>query len=94
MKFIKIIVINVINVFVLRAHYVEKISSDQPFDCSVDVFKNARKVATPIRKAISSLDLSLDKYFDQIGYIPSELISLISWKLETILHLEMHNKAH
>ena len=48
----------------------------------------------PIRKAISSLDLNLDKYFDQIDYIPSELISLIGWKLETILYLEMHHKAH
>ena len=33
-------------------------------------------VAT-IRQAISNLDLSLDKYFDQIDFIPSELISLI-----------------
>ena len=65
-----------INVFILKAHYVKKTSSDQPFDCSVDFFKNARKVVTPIRKAISSLDLSLDKHFDQIDSIPSELISI------------------
>ena len=31
----------------------------------------------PIRKAISRLDLSLHKDFDQINSIPSELISLI-----------------
>ena len=43
----------------------------------MDFFKNARKAVTPIKKAISSLDLSLDKYFDQIDSIPSELISLI-----------------
>ena len=43
----------------------------------MDFFKNARKVVTPIRKAISSLDLRLDKHFDQIDSIPSELISLI-----------------
>ena len=65
-----------INVFILKAHYVKKTSSDQPFDCSVDFFKNARKVVTPIRKAISSLDLSLDKHFDQIDSIPSKLISI------------------
>ena len=34
-------------------------------------------LVAPIRKAISSLDLSLDKHFDQIDSIPSELISLI-----------------
>ena len=34
-------------------------------------------MVTPIRKAISSLDLSLEKHFDQIDSIPSELISLI-----------------
>ena len=43
----------------------------------MDFFKNARKVVMPIRKAISSLDLSLDKHFDQIDSIYSELISLI-----------------
>ena len=43
----------------------------------MDFFKNTRKVVTPIRKAISRLDLSLDKHFDQIDSIPSELISLI-----------------
>ena len=42
----------------------------------MDFFKNARKVVTPIRKAIS-LDLSLDKYLDQIDSISSKLISLI-----------------
>ena len=40
-------------------------------------FKNVRKVVTPIRNAISTLDLSLDKHFDQTDSIPSELISLI-----------------
>ena len=40
--------------------------------------KNARKVVTPIRKAIS-LDLSLDKYFDQ--YVPNDLANrLNNWK--------------
>ena len=39
-------------------------------------FKNARKVFTLIRKGISNLDLSLDKNFDLIGSIHSELISL------------------
>ena len=43
----------------------------------MDFFKNTRKVVTPIRKVISSLDISLDKHFDQIDSIPSELISLI-----------------
>ena len=32
----------------------------------------------PIREAISSLYLSLERHFDQINFIPSELISLIS----------------
>ena len=45
--------------------------------CSMDFFENARKVVTPIRKGISSLDLSLDKHFDQIDSVPSELVSLI-----------------
>ena len=39
--------------------------------------EDARKVVTPIRKAISSLDLSIDEHFDQIDSIPFELISLI-----------------
>ena len=43
----------------------------------MDFFKNARKVVTPIRKAISSLYLSLNKHFDQIDSVPSKLISLI-----------------
>ena len=43
----------------------------------MDFFENARKVVTPIRKGISSLDLSLDKHFDQIDSVPSELVSLI-----------------
>ena len=34
---------NNINVFILKAHYVKKTSSDQPFDCSMDFFKNTRK---------------------------------------------------
>ena len=66
-----------INVFILKAHYVKKILSDQPFDFSMDFFKNARKVVTPIKNTSSSLDLSLDKHFDQIDFIPSELISLV-----------------
>ena len=47
-----------INVFILKAHYVKKTSSDQPFDCSMDSFKNTRKLVMPIRKAIRSLRLS------------------------------------
>ena len=43
----------------------------------MDFLKNARKVVALIRKAISSLDLSLDKHFDQIDSAPSKLISLI-----------------
>ena len=43
----------------------------------MDFFKNARKVVTPIIKAIRCSDLSLGKHFDQIDSIPSELISLI-----------------
>ena len=66
-----------INVFILKVHYVKKTSSDQPFDCPIDFFEHARKVVMPIRKAISSLDLGLDKHFDQIDSIPSEVISLI-----------------
>ena len=66
-----------INVFILKAHYVQKTSWDQPFDCSMDFSKNARKVVTSNRKAISSFDLSLEKHFDQIYSIPFELISLI-----------------
>ena len=65
------------NIFILKAHYIKKVSPDQPFGCSMGLFKNARKMVTPIRKAISSLDLSLDKHFDQIDFTPSELISLI-----------------
>ena len=54
------------NVFIiLKAHFVKKTAPDSPFDCSMDFLKNVRKVVTPIRKAIS-LDLSLDKYLDQI----------------------------
>ena len=49
--------------------YVQEILSDQPFGCSMDLFKNARKGVRPIRKAISSLDMSLDKHFDQIDSI-------------------------
>ena len=56
---------------------VKKTLSDQPFDCSMDFLKNARKVVALIRKAISSLDLNLDKHFDQIDSVPSKLISLI-----------------
>ena len=46
------------------------------FVCSIDLGKY-RKVVAAIRKEISNLDLSLDKCFDQIDFIPSELISLI-----------------
>ena len=52
-----------LNVFFLKAHYVKKTSSGQSFDCSMDFFKNVRKVFTPIRKAINTLDLSL---YDQL----------------------------
>ena len=66
-----------INVFILKAHHVKKTASDQPIDCSIDFSKNARKVVTPIRKTIRSLDVSLKKHFDQIDSIPSELILVI-----------------
>ena len=46
-----------------------------------DLFNNAGKVVTPIKKTIN-LDLSRDKYFDQIDSIPSELISLIGLTTE------------
>ena len=65
------------NMFILKAHYVNKILSDQPFGCSVGLFKNAKRVVMPIRKAISSLDLTLDRHFDQIDSITSDLISMI-----------------
>ena len=65
------------NVFILKAHYVKKTGSDQPSDCSMDFFKNARKVVTLIRKAFSNLDLTVYKHIDQIDYIPSEVISVI-----------------
>ena len=65
------------NVFILKAHYVKKTGSDQPSDCSMDFFKNARKVVTLIRKAFSNLDLTVYKYIDQIDSIPSEVISVI-----------------
>ena len=35
----------------------------------MDFLKNARKVVTGLKKAISSLDLNLDKQFDQIDFI-------------------------
>ena len=54
-----------------------KPASDQPFNCSMDFCKNARKVVIPIRKVISILNLSQDKQFDQIDSMLSELISLI-----------------
>ena len=83
------------NAFILKAHYVKKISSDQPFGCSMGLFRNARKVVTPIRKAISSLDLSLDKHFDQIDCLPSELISLIGLITENnSTCTTIHQKAH
>ena len=50
------------NIFILKSHYFLKTSSDQPFDYSMDFFKNATKVVMPFRKTISSLDLSLDKH--------------------------------
>ena len=44
----------------------------------MDFVKNARKVATPIRKAIS-LDLNWGKYFDQ--YVPTDLANRFNnWK--------------
>ena len=48
----------------------------------MNFFKNRRKVVMPIRKAIISLDLSLDKYSDQTDSIASKLISLISLTTE------------
>ena len=60
-----------------KAHYVKKTAADQPFDCSMSFMKNTMKVVTSVRKAISGLDLSLDKCFDQIDCMPAELISLI-----------------
>ena len=71
-----------INVLTRKAHYVIKILSDQPFGCSVGLFKNARNVVTPIRKAISSLDLIIHRHFDQTDSLPSELISLIGLIIE------------
>ena len=73
---------NHMGVFLLKAHYVKNILSDQPFGCSMGLFKNRRKVVTSIRKAISSVDLSLDKHFDQTDSISSELISLIGLIIE------------
>ena len=81
-----------INVFILKAHYVKKTLSDQPFDCSMDSFENTRKVVTPIRKAIRSLDLSQDKHVDQIDSIPSELNS-IPFKLTSIIGLITENNS-
>ena len=43
----------------------------------MEFFESSRKVVTPIRKGISSLDLTLDKNFDLIDSIHYELISLI-----------------
>ena len=43
----------------------------------MEFFENSRKVITPVRKGISSFDLSLVKNFDLIDSIHSELISLI-----------------
>ena len=34
---------NNMNVFILKAHYVKKTMSDQPFDCSIDFLKNTKK---------------------------------------------------
>ena len=51
------------NISILKGPYVNKILSDQLFGCLMGFFKNARKVVTPIRKAIISLYLSLDKTF-------------------------------
>ena len=39
-----------INVFILKAHYVKKTSSDQPFNCSIDFFKNAGKLVSANQK--------------------------------------------
>ena len=67
---LKFITSHNMNVFILKAHYVKETASDQPCDCSMDFFKNSRKVVTPIRKSISSLDLAVDKHFDQMDSIP------------------------
>ena len=73
---------NHMGVFMLKAHYVKNILSDQPFGCSMGLFKNGRKVVTSIRKAITSVDLSLDKHFDQTDSISSELITLTGLIIE------------
>ena len=39
-----------INVFILKAHCVKKISSDQPLDCSMEFLKYATKVVTHNQK--------------------------------------------
>ena len=54
-----------------------QIKNSVRFVCSKEIFKNVRKVVIPIRKAISNLDLSLNKHFDQTHLVPCELISLI-----------------
>ena len=50
----------------------------------MNFFKNAKNVVAPVRKAIS-LDLSQDKYFNQIDSLPSELISLIDLTTAVVL---------
>ena len=73
------------NLFIiLKSHFVKKTTLDWPLDFSMDFFKNARNMVTPVRKAIS-LDLSLDKYFNQIDSIPSELISLTDLTTAVVL---------
>ena len=61
---------------ILKALFIKTTASAQPCDCSMVLFKNARKVVTPIRN-VCRLDLSLDIYFHQTGSISSEPISLI-----------------
>ena len=50
-------------------------------------------MASPIKKAIISLYLSLDKHFDQIDSKANELISLIGLITEKILHPDMCHKS-
>ena len=50
----------------------------------MEFFESSRKVVTPIRKGISSFDLSLDKNFDLIDSIHYELISLVGLITENL----------
>ena len=58
----------------------------------MEFFESSRKLVTPIRKGISSFDLSLDINFDLIDSIHYEPISLIGLITEN-LYSEMDHKA-